>query len=402
MAQRDKKKHAREARKDAEQARHESRRLELRRWVVKLLEHFGAPKLLLLPSVIEPLVERRYHEPRLLAGDADHADHVIVDELTLALHGAAVDLKPDGLRLPLRRFFTDYAMLVHALQSGLLGDPKIEAAWAALAERVLPHVQDNYTRGLQTMVETLDAVLLPHCHIDGRIYWLRYHYAAEPSGRPRMAVTLEVHVAQSREVVREGVRRPAWRCGLPAGATGIEWVSWSPSVRGPDEAAGHLDVYVQSHALEQLYKRLPLEPWAVQDFMWQSLRKPRLASPRRGRWLVEYKFFQHRLGYFVAEEVDGCILVATFLFLTMEGTPEGNELRQRLRVRTDDVSWLGMDTLSYFVLSDVEKDAELTALLSECGCGHLFQLLRPDAVVARASGVAARTRQHLELPLPQL
>jgi hypothetical protein len=399
MAKRDKKKHAREARKDAERARQESKRVESRRWVGELLQHFGAPKLLLLPPVIQPLVERRYNEPRLLAGDADDS---ILDELTVAFHTAEVELKPDGLRIPLRRFFTDYAMLVHALQSGLLGDPKSAAAWGALAERVLPHVEENFTQGLHAMVETLDAVLLHHCHIDGRIYWLRYQYPKEPSGKPRMTVTLEAHVAQSRELVREGVRRPAWRCGLPAGATGIEWVSWPPSVRGAADAAGHLDVYVQSHALEQLYNRLPFEPWAVQDFMWQSLREPLLVPAGRGRWLVEYRFFQHRLGYFVAEEVDGRVLIATFLFLTMEGTPEGNELRQRLRVRTDDVSWLGMDTLSYFVLSDVAKDADLTAVLSECGCGHLFQLLKPDAVVARATGVAARTRQHLEMPLPQL
>lgn len=95
-------------------------------------------------------------------------------------------------------------------------------------------------------------------------------------------------------------------------------------------------------------------------------------------------------------------MITTFLFLTMAGTPEGDHLRRRLKLDRDDMNWLGMDTLGYFIRSDVAKDSRLRAIFTDCGCGHLFDLLKPEARVVLREGVAENTRKYLDIPLPDM
>jgi hypothetical protein len=217
-----------------------------------------------------------------------------------------------------------------------------------------------------------------------------------------MMMTLACHPAEAESFVLEGKARPAWRCGLPFGPPGIQWARWTAKDRGVSESEGTFDVFVQSHVLERLYERVPFERWAVQDWMWQSLKWPVLFPRGSGNWLAEFRFAGRRLGYFTATEVDAKIVVTTFLFLTMERTPEGDNLRRRLHVVRDDMDWLKMDTLGYFAFSDVGKDPGLRAIFTDCGCGHLLDLLKPGSTIALREGVAADTRKYLDIPLPSL
>lgn len=69
------------------------------------------------------------------------------------------------------------------------------------------------------------------------------------------------------------------------------------------------------------HESVPIERWAVQDWMWQSLTRPVLIPQGSGRWLVEFRSAGRRLGCFTAVEVDGQGLITTFLFLTMKERP---------------------------------------------------------------------------------
>src|SRR5207253_1733261 len=109
---------------------------------------------------------------------------------------------------------------------------------------------------------------------------------------------------------------------------------------------------------------------------WQSLRKP-IVHPLSGqseKVLVEYWLNAHKLGYLVAQRLDGAVLIDTFLFLTMDGTPEGDLLHRKLKLRRPDKEQLGLDRIQTFLLSDIQGDKELVEMLADCGCGHLFQM----------------------------
>jgi hypothetical protein len=162
-------------------------------------------------------------------------------------------------------------------------------------------------------------------------------------------------------------------------------------------------VFVQSHALHNLRQRIPFANGyeaVLEACTWMSLERPTLIPHGPKEWLVEFHIGGKRLGYFTAVEMDGRILITTFLFLTMRGTPEGRRIRQRLGLRAEQIEWLRMDALPYFTQSDAGEDSEIRAVLSECGCGHLFDIIEPEAREITIRGKARETRRHLGLPIP--
>jgi hypothetical protein len=85
----------------------------------------------------------------------------------------------------------------------------------------------------------------------------------------------------------------------------------------------------------------------------------------------------------------------------MRNTPEGRELARRLRLTPDEVDYLKLHELSRFTQTDLKDDPQLRALLSECGCGQLFELAEDEhALVPTArtvTQVAAELKQYVGL-----
>ncbi len=95
--------------------------------------------------------------------------------------------------------------------------------------------------------------------------------------------------------------------------------------------------------------------------------------------------------------LDDKVVVRTFLFLTMDGTPEGARLRSQLRLRRDDKEYLELDTFYAFVHSDLKQDPDLVRVLSECGCGQLFEVPMGASVDEEMKGYAAEVRKFLRM-----
>jgi hypothetical protein len=164
-------------------------------------------------------------------------------------------------------------------------------------------------------------------------------------------------------------------------------------------------VYVQSHVFERLHGR-DARVFSGQDgegwlnyFLYTSLKEPLLHPMRRddGSYLVEYLLAGKRIGYLVAQKVNDLILVKTFLFITMDGTPEGENIRRRLRLRRADKELLELDNLWTFFMTDLARDPELIAVFEECGCGHLMDLNKLVPTKELSLGYAAELRKYLGL-----
>ena len=85
----------------------------------------------------------------------------------------------------------------------------------------------------------------------------------------------------------------------------------------------------------------------------------------------------------------------TFLFLTMDGTPEGQNLWEKLRLSKRDKQYTGLDRLSTYVLSDMKDDPELAAVFEDCGCAHLFSMTEEELTDRQLRGSAADVRKYL-------
>ena len=103
--------------------------------------------------------------------------------------------------------------------------------------------------------------------------------------------------------------------------------------------------------------------------------------------------------HFLVELYDDFVFVRTFLFLTMQGTPEAKCLRQRLGLSRSDIEYYKLDHFFTLSQSDLGDDPDLRRALAECGCQPFARLCR--ARRARSSWLS-RYRDPLrrELGLP--
>ncbi len=62
----------------------------------------------------------------------------------------------------------------------------------------------------------------------------------------------------------------------------------------------------------------------------------------------------------------------------MKGTPESMLLREKLGLCRVDIEHYRLDDFFTLVGSDIVLDRLLHGVLSECGCGHLLNLIDPE------------------------
>jgi hypothetical protein len=128
-----------------------------------------------------------------------------------------------------------------------------------------------------------------------------------------------------------------------------------------------------------------------------SLSEPRFVRRTGDDFLIEVRLGFDKLGYLVGTVSGGIVLLRTFLFLTMQGTPESDRLRAELRLHRADIEYTMLDSLRAFANSDMSKDETLVRVFEKCGCGHLFSILDLEDQARFLPGQAKAVRDHLRI-----
>jgi hypothetical protein len=217
--------------------------------------------------------------------------------------------------------------------------------------------------------------LLVRTRLDERVFYFVLGSRHTAAGKPVMQVTLHCRQPAKISIDVDGAPRPAFRCTLFANIKGLQEVSWPASELGVRFGPAEFPVYVQKHVLEQLRRRIP---FATAVSVTISLEKPKIIKQSNSSFLVEYLCSGHKLGYFAGNVLADKVLLKTFLFLTMQGTPEADLLYRKLRLMRSDIEYMHLDELSLFSSPAVRKDVQLKRLFEECGCGHLLKLDTED------------------------
>jgi hypothetical protein len=243
-------------------------------------------------------------------------------------------------------------------------------------------------------------VIFRRSRLDERLFGLQF--VKDGSGRkPVTIVRVQAELPHRCTFDVDGEKRPAFQAGEWFGDEGFVWVEWPGSLVGRP-ADEKLPVYVQSHVLHRLFDRLvlPQDRWMVHYDMIVSLRRAKIIQWEKDFFWIEHTdHVNNRLGYLIGNVVDQKVLIRTFLFLTMQGTPEARLLYDRLGARRGDIERLRLDELATFLDTDLADDAELTQVFTDCGCGHLFDLRkrwRRDAY--KKWKHAQSIREYLQLP----
>ena len=129
-------------------------------------------------------------------------------------------------------------------------------------------------------------------------------------------------------------------------------------------------VWIEEHAIRRVLERLHECNWVFNDVAycvhdWTPITY-------RDQMFLPHKSDRRMLtGYFpVIDTPDGYVLT-TFLFVTMDGTPEGDKLSKRLKVDRTDKEYLNLDNYDAAALA---KDPTLAKIMCDAGLGDLVTL----------------------------
>ncbi len=173
-----------------------------------------------------------------------------------------------------------------------------------------------------------------------------------------------------------GNKRHAYRIGFTNNQNEIEWMKlkYSDFKNTESNLDFELDVYIQSHAISRIEERL--------DYIFSvelncSLFHSLIVANKiifKGKTLIEVNFINEKAGYLVADIVENTVLIKTFLFLTNDGTPEGEKLRELAGFNCIDKKYFEIDKLSTFMHSNIGKNEKLKNIFIDAGCEGLFNI----------------------------
>lgn len=355
-----------------------------------------------LPAHIWEFVRQRpYPKPRTVIHE-DAQGHPEAEAIRIRIDeficGKRITLDGGG-QIGLIDFFAFFVPLLHRFRN-IQTDPCLPVASAAI-ERAKDKTDSFYQRHMPDILSSLlrgvDQILVEHTRIDQAIWWAKTTSEYLAGGRRQIQVSLHLAKPQKLMIAVDGGRpKPAFLCGSPQGVHGLRWITWPSHLVRRDGDDSTLPVYVSEHALDRLRERITITGPGVEDFLWQSLLEPKLiAGNRSDEYLVEYRLYQYLLGYFPVRRLQDKIIVKTFLFLTMQGTPQQRMLYEKLGLLRRHREQQSLDQLSLFLTTDIQDDPLLRRVFVECGCGHLLDMANPELRAKAEAGFAGNLRSFL-------
>ena len=248
------------------------------------------------------------------------------------------------------------------------------------AQAIIDDPEENWVMELlKELTRRLHEIRDRHFLVDVRMISARFIETQKPEGGYCDRIVLRFHRPQPHVVPVDGSTRKAFPCARSWAGEGIRqnrWKCTQVEMAGKEE----LPVFIDRHAIDRLHQRIPLpnHQSLLHNIMVDCLEYPVLTPREPGKYLVDVRLGEHKVGYFVAQVLPDLVLIRTFLFLTMQGTPEADRLRDKLGLSRNDVERYKLDYFWTLTASNIADDPLLARVLAECGCGHLLSFLRFD------------------------
>lgn len=191
-------------------------------------------------------------------------------------------------------------------------------------------------------------------------------------------IELFSHPAEKEWLLRDGKRREAYACywNKIDGRPFLQQTIPSTEI-DPEMEAKELPVYIQSHALRRLKERLDVHRPKFKNYL--LLYSVGIHQLVKGEPLIAcVNPDMKTVGYLHYELHKGALYVLTFLPLTSWNTPEGKKMNKLLRLNNDEMTYLGMDKLSFLFEMDFERLPEVKDALIESGIWEVRQSLLND------------------------
>jgi hypothetical protein len=252
-------------------------------------------------------------------------------------------------------------------------------------------------------VKSLFSFLVINCvdcsSLEIKSYFPNFQYVLTDKGnKQRLQVKILSQKAESERIKIDGdCLRTVFRVGGTEGSPlnqSWRWLEKDPQeFTFPGKPGEKLPVYVQPHVFRRLEERLddPKLKHIFSSSIYKSLTE-KFVVARAGEHTVLVPFVMGhppvKTGYLAVTKLPKMILVKTFLFLTLESTPEGRKLSRIMGWDRDEVAYHKLDRVSTFLKTDLIDSppfierlelAGLEAFLDWVGAFRKDHTIRPFA-----------------------
>jgi hypothetical protein len=280
--------------------------------------------------------------------------------------------------------------------------PRVRQVRAVLeqAKRVVQRLERRWIERVfvELYLELADEIERRYC-VFGKLIEASFRRTSKPEGRPCFQIELRCHPAAPYVITCPTGQWRAYPVRRSVLFEGIQSVRWNCRKYGIEGPSVELPVFVSVHALLRLQQRLPLHGygWCLHAILYDSLASPVFFPQDIDEYLVEVRMANLRVGYFVAKVLPHAIVIKTFLFLTMTGTPEGQALRDKLGMSRGKVEEYKLDNFFTLIGSDIVQDPLLSKIMNECGCGHLLSMTGSEHRIEWTAQFGSRLKQEFAL-----
>jgi hypothetical protein len=302
--------------------------------------------------------------------------NTIRDFLPALMKDAHIPLFKDGPTILLYDFFSaGFSLVIYLRRLTIHNYPEAGRVLQALTPfRSYAEETGDSEESLKNFLQVIGDTM---CNYTSRLYWLTHKVTSKTVGTMGLQYVIEVHasVPPRIPITIDGKTRSVMNLCWGFPGTGVDTVTIDPEEIGLHNAhpGTRYGIFVQMHALKRLSERLDCMSIDLLHInLYQSVKRPKAFKDVHGTVYIEYRLFKTKLGYLKATIQDEKIIIRTFLFLTNNGTPEGDKLLEICGLGKLDKTYLLLDKLSSFMNTQLGSYAELRALFEQAGCQSLL------------------------------
>ena len=380
--------------KQLEQNRHKLERekekaeyIEKMKWVADLL---GGPGTFSLvpPLVIKVAFGLRFLPVAVTAVHHPEFTHKTVKSALTSVHRLMqreyFAIKIDEKQVSLADFstagFTLYYMLEWAKFKDKGEETEAQFEWVKAFVKRLDAVLTGElcSKALTRIHDLVNYISFSKNNIEEYLHWVTVNEVNKAKGsQSRIVLDINRRKTKTRYFEIDGQRRLAHCVSWANSQHGFVETKVKLSALGFQNAIPDRDVevYIQKHALRRLEERIDcLTIDEIHLVLFASFLQPEIIKTTKNRMLVSLRVANTKAGYLLAEYIDGAVLIHTFLFITNNGTPEGQKLTELTGLGKLDKKYLALDKLSSYIKSDIGKNEQLKAIFEKAGCSSLLDI----------------------------
>ena len=229
-----------------------------------------------------------------------------------------------------------------------------------------------YKIAFKEVLEHIWGMTRKYSKVNFRFYGFKldYDHIPQPCGcciNMKMTIRLTAQNSESKKFIYNKIERIAYRMFAPA--VGIYKAALATvsknKIYPKSKEDEQLNIYIQSHVLYRFKERMDGFDPSIQNLLIQYAFTTGMHLVTVDKQILFSCLIEDEkpVGYFTFFVQDNDVVINTFIPLSSENTPEGKKFHQLLPLSKEEMVFLGMDKISFYLSVDFEQIPKLKQAL---------------------------------------